>query len=129
MNKMSVQFNTTNYNFDDSDCDEFTNDNNNVNNVDNEFYNPANEFSTNIQEIHIHKQQRNGKKCTLTITGLKFDSKDSDKKFISDISKKLGISGHKKDDTFIFTGDKREQIKQLLIDNYNKNSEFIICHG
>ena len=59
------------------------------------------------------------------------------KEFVSTVSKKFGISGcckmmedyDSKNKVFIFTGDKRDEIREILINNYKKDDEFIKYHG
>ena len=92
--------------------------------------------NTSDNEIHIYKQSR-GRKSDTIISGLIFENKDDTKLFLSSCKKKFGIGGcHKmlleinKDMmVFVFTGDMREKIKKLLINDYSKNEDLIKVHG
>ena len=101
------------------------------------FYDAENELDLQYDnDIHIHKQMR-GRKCTTIIQGLEFSSKEDNKAFITKIKKKFGINGCQKivddiDETnlvFIFTGDCREKIKDLLVLEHDKSEESIKIHG
>ena len=101
------------------------------------FYNPENDLITKFnKDIHIHKNMRGTKKCTTIISGLYF-SKEETKDFLSKIKKKFGIGGCEKmveevdtkNSVLVFMGDYREKIKNLLIEEYNKEDESIFIHG
>ena len=87
-------------------------------------------------DIHIHIQMR-GRKCNTIIQGLEFSTKEENKIFLSKTTKKFGIGGcqkvlediDKNSMVFIFTGDCREKIKTLLIEEYNKYEDSIKIHG
>lgn len=107
-----------------------------MNNFDNEFYNPENELNEKYSnEICMHRINRGARKSDIIIQGLLFKTNEETKEFITFISKKFGISGCYKmsseydDKIFIFTGDKRDEIKEILIHNYNKDKEFIKYRG
>ena len=109
-----------------------------VNSFNNNFYNPETEINTNYDnEIHIHRQSRNVRKCKTIIQGLVFKTKEENKLFISKISKKFGIGGCQKmmDDidkdkiVFVFDGDCRDKVKDILILEYGKDEDYIKYHG
>ena len=87
-------------------------------------------------DIHMFKQSR-GKKSDTVITGLIFATPDENKQFLKKIKTKFGIGGcHKlmedmvkNELVFVFTGDYREKIKKLLINEYGKDSKSIKIHG
>lgn len=126
---------------DDSSSEEFNNkksSNNTIKNDDFEFFNPEKELDMNYDnQIHIHKHQRGTRKCDTIIQGLIFSNKSEGKEFISKIKKKLGIGGCQKmmevidkdNMVFVFTGDYRNKIKKILIEDYNKDEDFIKYHG
>lgn len=104
----------------------------------NEFYNPETELDEKYSnEIHMHRINRGARKSDVIIQGLSFKTNEETKEFISSVSKKFGISGcykilkdyDNKNKVFIFTGDKREEIRNILINDYNKDDEFIKYHG
>lgn len=104
----------------------------------NNFYNPENELETKYSNtIHMHKVMRNGKKSNIIVQGLVFSNETDIKDFISKISTKCGTGGSykmmedydKKNKVFMFNGDKREQIKQVLMSDYGKEEDFIKYHG
>ena len=109
-----------------------------MDNFDNEFYNPENELNEKYSnEIHMHRINRGARKSDVIIQGLTFKTNDEIKEFITLISKKFGISGCCKmledydsvNKVFIFTGDKRDKIRDILIETYNKDYDFIKYHG
>ena len=108
--------------------------NNNLFNIDNDFKNELDNFLN--EKIHLHHKQR-GRKCQTLIVGLIFNSKDDIKIFLSKVKKKFCVSGsHKKiielddkENVFEFAGDIRDNLKDYLIAEYNKNEENIVIHG
>ena len=88
------------------------------------------------KEIHMYKQAR-GRRSNTIISGLEFETKDEAKTFILTIKKKFGIGGcHKmmedmdKDKpVFVFTGDLRDKIIKILVENYKYDSKIIKKHG
>lgn len=88
-------------------------------------------------EIHMYKQPRGGKKSDTIITGLVFNNKDENKQFLTMCKKKFGSGGclkempelYKKGLVFVFTGDLRDKIKNLLVNEYGKNKDLIKMHG
>ena len=64
-------------------------------------------------------------------------SQDDAKKFLSIVTSKLGIGGSHKmikeydsvNKVFSFSGDKRDEIKDILVNEYDKDEEFIKYHG
>jgi translation initiation factor 1 (eIF-1/SUI1) len=105
---------------------------------DNTFYKPETELDEKYaNEIHMHRINRGTRKSDVIIQGLSFKTNDETKEFVSLISKKFGISGcykilpdyDDKNKVFIFSGDKRNDIREILIKNYNKDDEFIKYHG
>ena len=109
-----------------------------MDNFDKKFYNPETELDEKYSnEIHMHRINRGARKSDVIIQGLSFKTDDQTKEFVSLISKKFGINGSckmmKKYDSkkkvFIFTGDKRDDIMNILIENYDKEKEFIKYHG
>lgn len=110
----------------------------NTDSFNNEFYNPENELNDKYSnEIHMHRVNRGARKSDVIIQGLIFKSNEETKEFISTVSKKFGISGcskmmpdyDSKNKVFVFTGDKRDEIKDILINTYNRDEEFIKYHG
>ncbi len=102
------------------------------------FYNPENELNEKYgSEIHMHRVSRGTRKCDVIIQGLQFKTPEESKTFITTISKKFGISGcvkimedyDKKNNVYVFTGDKRDEIVEILVKNYNKDNDFIKYHG
>lgn len=103
-----------------------------------EFYNPENELNEKYSNtIHMHRVSRGTKKCDTIIQGLIFSSPEQSKEFISLVSKKFGINGcckkmedyDKKNNVYIFTGDKRDAIAEILVDSYGRDLDFIKYHG
>lgn len=95
-----------------------------------------NETKTMDREIHMYKQAR-GRNTDTIISGLSFSSKDEVKKFVSYIKKKFGIGGCQKmmedmdkdEPVFVFTGDLRDKIIKILVDEYKYDSKLIKKHG
>lgn len=87
-------------------------------------------------EIHMYKQAR-GRRCDTVISGLEFETKDMAKTFISSIKKKFGIGGCQKtmEDidkhnlVFVFTGDLRDKIIKILVEDYKYDFKLIKKHG
>lgn len=109
-----------------------------MDNFNQEFYNPETELDNKYSnEIHLHRISRGTRKSDIIIQGLVFEKNEETKAFISLVSKKFGISGcskkmedyDSKNNVFIFTGDKRDEIVDILIKTYNKDREFIKFHG
>jgi len=108
-----------------------------TNNFNEEFYNPETELDEKyLSKITIYKVVR-GRKSDIIIKGLVLKTIEENKKFISLISSKFGIGGCQKiikeydeiNKVFVFTGDKREEIKKIIISNYNIEPEFISYVG
>lgn len=84
----------------------------------------------------MYKQAR-GRHCDTVISGLKFETKDMTKIFISSIKKKFGIGGCQKimedidktNQVFVFTGDLRDKIIKILVEDYKYDSKLIKKHG
>lgn len=109
-----------------------------MDNFGNEFYNPEKELDNKYSnEIHMHRVNRGARKSDVIIQGLIFKSNEETKEFLSSVKTKHGINGcykmlpdyDNKNKVFIFTGDKRDEIKEILISNYNRDEEFIKYHG
>ena len=109
-----------------------------MDNFDQEFYNPENELNEKYSNtIHMHRVSRGTRKCDTIIQGLIFDSAEKSKEFISSVSKKFGINGcckkmedyDKKNNVYIFTGDKRDEITNILVETYKRDIDFIKYHG
>jgi hypothetical protein len=87
-------------------------------------------------EIHMYKQAR-GRNTDSVIVGLVFKSKDIAKTFISSIKRKFGINGcqktmedmDKENPVFVFTGDFRDKITKILIDEYKIDPKVIKKFG
>lgn len=101
-----------------------------------QFYNPETELEEKYSnEIHMHKVKRGTKKHDIIIQGLQFKTTEESKEFISIIKTKFGINGCCKtlenfcNKVYIFTGDKRDEIKNILIEKYDKDENFIKYHG
>lgn len=88
-------------------------------------------------EINIHSVLRGAKKHQTIVQGLKFNNAEESKEFLKTIKKKLGIGGclkkmedyDTKNEIFLFTGEYSEKIKDYLVNNCNKNEDFIKFHG
>lgn len=102
------------------------------------FYNPETELDEKYSnEIHMHRVNRGARKHDIIIQGLNFKTTDETKAFITLVSKKFGISGCNKmlpdydatNNVFIFSGDKRDDIKNILVKIYEKDDDFIKYHG
>lgn len=84
------------------------------------------------QPVHIRKTQRNARKCFTIVEGL---ADDLDlKKICKYLSKKNQCSGailtdEKFGEVIKLTGDKREQVKEFLIDQEICKPEQIHIHG
>ena len=109
-----------------------------MDNFNEEFYNPESELNDKYSnEIHMHRISRGARKSDIIIQGLVFKTNEETKSFITLVSKKFGISGcskmmedyDKKNNVFVFTGDKRDEIVEILVKIYNKDKEFIKFHG
>lgn len=109
-----------------------------MDNFNNDFYNPEKDLDDKyLNEIHMHRVNRGARKSDVIIQGLIFKSNEESKEFISNVSKKFGISGcckilsnyDSKNKVFVFTGDKRDEIKEILINNYDKDEDHIKYHG
>ena len=103
-----------------------------------EFYNPETELENKYSnEIHLHRVSRGTRKCDVIVQGLIFKSNEQSKEFVKLVSKKFGVCGchkmmedyDKKNKVYIFTGDKRDEIAQILIEKYDRDDEFIKYHG
>lgn len=110
----------------------------NDNNFNQDFYNPEIEFNEKYSsEIHMHKIMRGTRKCDIIIQGLIFKLPEENKTFIKTVSTKFGIGGclknmddyDDKNKVFVFTGDKRDAIRDLLINTYKRDIELIKYHG
>ena len=106
----------------------------NMNDFDGQFYNPNSELDEGcFNEIHLHRVSRGTRKCDVIIQGLIFKKDDESKKLINLVSKKFGISGcfkmmqdyDNKNKVYVFTGDKRDEIVEILIEKYNRTYEHI----
>ncbi len=109
-----------------------------MNNFNDTFYNPETELDNKyLNEIHMHRVNRGSRKHDIIIQGLVFDTNEETKAFITLISKKFGINGcnkmsldyDTKNSVFIFSGDKRDAIRDILIESYGKDEDFIKYHG
>ena len=88
------------------------------------------------KEIHMYKHAR-GRRSDTIISGLEFETKDKAKTFISSIKKKFGIGGCQKmiedmdkdKPVFVFTGDLRDKIIKILVDDYKYDPKLIKKHG
>ncbi len=100
------------------------------------FYNPENDLDNEyLNEIHMHKIV-NGRKSKIIVSGLQFKDKSDTDTFLTKISKmgvgatyKMASDFDKTNKVFIFAGDKRNEIKQILISDYGKKDEMIKFHG
>ena len=85
----------------------------------------------------MHRISRGARKSDIIIQGLVFKTNEETKSFITLVSKKFGISGcskmmedyDKKNNVFVFTGDKRDEIVDILVKIHSKDKEFIKFHG
>jgi hypothetical protein len=104
--------------------------------MDNELWDDeVNDLNNFDNKIHIHSLKIKNKNTTV-INGLIFNNKDENKQFISHNKKKFGIAGYQtivekineKDMVFVFSGDYRTKIKNVLVETYNKSEENIEIH-
>ena len=104
----------------------------------NQFYNPETELDNKYSnEVHLHRISRNARKCTVVVQGLVFDTVEKSKEFIGEVSKKFGISGchkmmndyDKKNKVYVFSGDKRNEIVEILVSKYGYDDDNIKYHG
>lgn len=87
-------------------------------------------------EIHMYKKAR-GRNTDTEIVGLVFKSKENAKTFISSIKRKFGIGGcqkmieelDKNNPVFVFTGDFRDKITKILVDDYKCDPKVIKKFG
>jgi translation initiation factor 1 (eIF-1/SUI1) len=88
------------------------------------------------KEIHMYKHAR-GRRSDTIISGLEFETKEKVKLFISTIKKKFGIGGCQKmiedmdkdKPVFVFTGDLRDKIIKILVEDYKYDLKLIKKHG
>jgi translation initiation factor SUI1 len=117
-------------------------DNNNV------FFDPLAELNGNIEQdndnsikkekVHIRKQQRNRRKCIITVSGLG-PYLDNNKKKMKKIAKELQKSvthssvALKEDKEYgmvlVIQGDWRKKIKEWLINSEFVSKDNVILHG
>lgn len=94
------------------------------------------EIISQDNEIHIYKNIR-GKKCDTVISGLLFKKKDETKDFLTNIKKRFGVGGcykmipeiNKTDMVYVFMGDYRDKIRNVLINEYDIKREMIKMHS
>lgn len=107
------------------------------NNFNEEFYNPETELDQKYSsKITMYKVVR-GRKSDIIIKGLILKTPEEIKKFITSVSSKFGIGGchkiideyDKTNKVFVFTGDKREEIKKIIISQYGIDQDFITYVG
>jgi hypothetical protein len=107
-------------------------------NFDDGFYNPETELNDKYSnEIHMHRINRGTRKHDIIITGLIFNSGEQSKEFLFAVKSKFGITGctklmpeyDEKNKVFIFSGDKRDGIKNILVETYGRDEDFIKYHG
>ena len=103
-----------------------------------QFYNPETELEDKYSnEIHLHRVSRGARKCDVIIQGLIFKTNEESKEFVKLVSKKFGISGcykmiedyDKKNKVYIFSGDKRDAIVEILVEKFERDIDFIKFHG
>lgn len=138
------------------DFDDFDNfDNNNFNTEwDDDFNSPGNDLNRMMDDIIEIKSQARGRKTTTIVIGLKL-SEEKEKQFLTKI-KKTGVTGNKKSvneeelssgsyhkdkskkgqpkpknipkiEIFIFTGDCKDKIEEILINDFGINEDSIKC--
>jgi len=104
--------------------------------MDSELWNDVEEDLNDFDNIiHIYSHKIKNKNTTV-LNGLKFNDKTESKQFITYIKKKFGIAGYEafiekindKNNVCVFSGDYREKIKDVLINEYNKSDENIEIH-
>ena len=83
-----------------------------------------------LNEIHVRIQQRNGRKCITTVSGIEKD-KHSLKDILRQTKKKFNCNGTviKEEDVLQFQGDQRENLKEYLMKILDYESEDIKVHG
>ena len=82
--------------------------------------------------VHIRCQQRNGRKCITTVSGLHIDL--DYKKVLKHFKKKFSCNGSIKEDVTYgiiiqVSGDNRDKIKDFLVDNNIVKPKNIKLHG
>ena len=106
-----------------------------INNIMNTSIDQTNQIIT-CDEIHMYKQSR-GRNTDTVISGLIFKNNNDAKFFISFIKRKFGICGCQKmmeeidkiNSVYVFTGDFRDKISKILINNYNVDPNIIKKYG
>jgi translation initiation factor 1 (eIF-1/SUI1) len=96
-------------------------------------YDPTKELDEKFDNIiHLYKVNTNGRKCITIMKGMDIEEKD----FLREAKTKLSTNGFKKvmpeygsEPVYCFNGDKREELKQLLIINFKRPSEGFVFHG
>ena len=93
----------------------------------------AKQLPSNLQQIHLRCQQRNGRKCITTVQGLSdsLDLKRMLKTFKHTFSCNGAIKTDKETDGKIIqmSGDQRKGVRDFLIDQEIATENDIILHG
>ena len=108
-----------------------------MNNYALKFYDPTVELDEKFSNIiNIYKIPRGSKKCDIIVKGFNPNNDEDSKKFVKIISKTGGSGTYKmieKYDTtnkvYIFSGDKRTEIINTLINDFGCDEDSIIKHG
>ena len=120
-----------------------------------DFSNPTNDLEEMMNNKIEIKTQARGRKKTTVVVGLVLD-KEKEKKFVTQVKKKMAVTGNKKSvneeelssgsyhrdkskrgqpkpknvtkvDIFVFSGDCKEAIQTILINDYDVSEDKIIC--
>ena len=91
-----------------------------------------NDINSDINQIHLRVQQRNGRKCITSIQGISEDinHKQLLKTFKRTFNCNGSISKHDEYGKVIqLSGDQRHEIKNFLVSNNIVNIDKIVLHG
>jgi translation initiation factor 1 (eIF-1/SUI1) len=99
-------------------------------------YDPTKELDEKFDDIvHLYKLNTNGRKCITIMKGMAF-SQEKEKDFLKQAKTNLSTNGFKKvipeygsDHVYCFNGDKREELKDLLVKNFNRPTAAFVFHG
>lgn len=80
-----------------------------------------------FSQVHLRVRKRNNRKYWTTIEGL--DENINVKKLIKNLKKELSCNGSIKDEIITFQGDKRQEIKDILIREEIVDEKHIVVHG
>jgi translation initiation factor 1 (eIF-1/SUI1) len=89
-------------------------------------YDLTNELDEKFDDIiHLYKINTNGRKCITVMKGMEL-TRDMHTLFKQKLATNLF---EKSVNEYCFNGDKREELKILLMKNYGRSSKSIVLHG